>query len=221
MPRRDSVTLMSGFSRREFFAAPALIGLWRKTDLQNHRRIRQRFVFRSAIALARFVAAFRAPAPAQLQRSHSNRRRRHGGTECGVVLTISAASAISCQVEMERQAVAATRAGVKTKSRNFHGPRIMFQYRREANSLARELFEELGPFRDGKWEVRHAVLSIRRSACSSAVTGRRALSSYDGALAERSRAVSALHGWARSTSLQRDGPIGPLMERRAKASPLR
>ena len=43
---------------------------------------------------------------------------------------------------------------MKTKFRNFRGPRTMCLCPAKGESLARELFEELGLFRDGKWDER-------------------------------------------------------------------
>ena len=136
-------------SRRELFAAPALIGLWRKTD----RTVTGGFV-NDSFPLGhrlRDRAAFRAPA---------QQLRVPIVIVGGGMAGLSAAWHLDKRgfrdfvlLEMERQAGGNSRWGENEISR-FPWAAHYVPVPAKGESLARELFEELGVFRDGKWDER-------------------------------------------------------------------
>ncbi len=141
---------MSGFRGAQFFGAPALVGLWRQDGSQDHRRIRQRFVSRWGIACA-------------TMRRFALRRNRLripivivGGGMAG----LNAAWHLDKRgfhdfvlLEMERQAGGNSRWGENEISK-FPWAAHYVPVPPKGESLARELFEELGVLRDGKWDER-------------------------------------------------------------------
>jgi phytoene dehydrogenase-like protein len=141
--------LVSGFSRREFFGAPALIGLWRKTDRKitggfvndsfplGHR-LRDRGAFHAPTQRIRTPIVIVGGGMAGLNAAwHLDKR----GFRDFVVL------------EMERQAGGNSRWGENEISK-FPWAAHYVPVPPKGESLARELFEELGVFRDGKWDER-------------------------------------------------------------------
>src|ERR1700678_558428 len=147
--QRGTLRACATFSRREFFAAPALIGLWRKTD----RQITGGFV-NDSFPLGhrlRDRAAFRAPA----QQLHVPIVIVGGG-----MAGLNAAWYLDKRgfgdfvlLEMERQAGGNSRWGENDTSR-FPWAAHYVPVPAKGESLARELFEELGVLRDGKWDER-------------------------------------------------------------------
>jgi len=147
MERRSS--LVPGITRREALAAPALIGLWRKTD----RVITGGFVNDAFPAGHRLRdhAAFAAPrqqvrVPIVIV----------GGGMAG----LSAAWYLDKRgfrdfvlLEMEPQAGGNSRWGENEVSR-FPWAAHYVPVPAKGESLARELFEELGVWRDGQWDER-------------------------------------------------------------------
>ena len=136
-------------SRREFFAAPALIGLWRKTDRKitggfvndsfplGHR-LRDRAAFRAPTQQLRVPIVIVGGGMAGLNAAwHLDKR----GFRDFVLL------------EMERQAGGNSRWGENEISK-FPWAAHYVPVPAKGESLARELFEELGVFRDGKWDER-------------------------------------------------------------------
>src|ERR1700693_481863 len=140
-------TLM--ISRRELFAAPALIGLWRKTDrtvsggfvndsFPLGHRLRDRAAVRGAGPPLRVPSVIVGGGMAGLSAAwHLDKR----GFRDFVLL------------EMERQAGGNSRWGENEISR-FPWAAHYVPVPAKGESLARELFEELGLFRDGKWDER-------------------------------------------------------------------
>ncbi len=136
-------------SRRQFFAAPALIGLWRKTD----RKITGGFV-NDSFPLGhrlRDRAAFHAPA---------QQLRVPIVIVGGGMAGLNAAWHLDKRgfrdfvlLEMERQAGGNSRWGENEISK-FPWAAHYVPVPAKGESLARELFEELGVFRDGKWDER-------------------------------------------------------------------
>jgi NAD(P)-binding Rossmann-like domain len=141
--------LVSGLSRREFFGAPALIGLWRKTDRRitggfvndafplGHR-LRDRAAFRAPVQQLRVPVVIVGGGMAGLNAAwHLDKRGFHD-----FVL-----------LEMEGQAGGNSRWGENEVSR-FPWAAHYVPVPAKGESLARELFEELGVLRDGKWDER-------------------------------------------------------------------
>lgn len=136
-------------SRRVFLAAPALVGLSRKTD----RPITGGFV-NDAFQLGhrlRDRAAFRPP---------THQQRIPIVIVGGGIAGLSAAWRLDKRgirdfvlLEMEPQAGGNSRWGENDVSR-FPWAAHYVPVPAKGESLARELFEELGVFRDGKWEER-------------------------------------------------------------------
>jgi glycine/D-amino acid oxidase-like deaminating enzyme len=136
-------------SRREFFGAPALIGLWRKTD----RKITGGFV-NDSFPLGhrlRDRAAFRAPA---------QQLRIPIVIVGGGMAGLNAAWHLDKRgfrdfvlLEMEHQAGGNSRWGENEVSR-FPWAAHYVPVPAKGDSLARELFEELGVLHEGKWDER-------------------------------------------------------------------
>jgi hypothetical protein len=141
--------LVKGPSRREFFGAPALIGLWRKTDRKitgtfvndsfplGHR-LRDRASFRTPARQVRVPIVIVGGGMAGLNAAwHLDKRGFHD-----FVL-----------LEMEQHAGGNSRWGENEISK-FPWAAHYVPVPAKGESLARELFEELGVFRDGKWDER-------------------------------------------------------------------
>src|ERR1700728_4522801 len=136
-------------TRREFFGAPALIGLWRKTD----RKITGGFV-NDSFSLGhrlRDHAAFHAP---------TQQLRVPIVIVGGGMAGLSAAWRLDKRgfhdfvvLEMEQQAGGNARSGENEISK-FPWAAHYVPVPPKGESPARELFEELGVFRDGKWDER-------------------------------------------------------------------
>jgi hypothetical protein len=136
-------------SRRQFVAAPALIGLWRKTDRKitggfvndsfplGHR-LRDRAAFRAPLQQLRVPIVIVGGGMAGLNAAwHLDKR----GFRDFVLL------------EMEQQAGGNSRSGENEISK-YPWAAHYVPVPAKGESLARELFEELGVFRDGKWDER-------------------------------------------------------------------
>jgi hypothetical protein len=140
---------VSSFSRREFLGAPALVGLWRKTD----RVITGGFV-NDSFPLGhrlRDHAAFRAPGEV---------RRVPIVIVGGGMAGLNAAWHLDKRgfrdfvlLEMERQAGGNSRWGENAVSK-FPWAAHYVPVPAKGESLARELFEELGVWRGGQWDER-------------------------------------------------------------------
>jgi phytoene dehydrogenase-like protein len=147
---KNNTGLKTCATRRELLAAaPALIGLWRKTD----RPIAGSFV-NDAFPLGhrlRDHAAFRKP---------TREIRIPVVIVGGGIAGLSAAWRLDRRgfrdfilLEMEREAGGNSRSGENEVSR-FPWAAHYVPVPPKGESLARELFEELGVFRDGKWDER-------------------------------------------------------------------
>ncbi|HTC36660.1 MAG TPA: NAD(P)-binding protein [Bryobacteraceae bacterium] len=136
-------------SRRQFIAAPALVGLWPKTD----RKITGGFV-NDSFALGhrlRDRAPFRVPAQ-QLRVPIVIVGGGMAGLNAGWHLDKRGFRDFVL-LEMEQQGGGNSRSGENEISK-FPWAAHYVPVPAKGESLARELFEELGVFRDGKWDER-------------------------------------------------------------------
>ncbi len=186
-------------SRREFFGAPALIGLWRKTD----RKITGGFV-NDSFPLGhrlRDRAAFRAPTAATA-RPHRDCRRRHGRFECRLA---SGQTRLS-RFRAARNGAAGRRQLALWRKRDLKvsvGRALRSRSRQRRIAGARTV-RRAGPV--SRWQMGRARAVLRSAGASvhqrPLAGGHRARRRRDTA---GSRAISPLHG--KDQRVSRVGPI--------------